>query len=189
MLGDALNNYVRNDDLYTCPTVGMRLTRDHPGITTFPGKVDQSGSYYWACAGHGRRTDPGYLPTRSPLALLLYLYAPDDDDAGTAPNGLLLGGTGDADADQFFACGSRLSQLDNPGRVIVLGCDSYGRHELMSETYVHLHFLPPVPGIPGTHLGDGLGYQVVGYADGHVRYWRGTWWQMIDSFLTSKQQR
>ena len=188
MLGDVLTPYLRHDGVFTCPTVRAELTRDRPGVTTYPGKVDESGSYFWACAGHGRRTDPGYLATRSPLASLLYLFAPDDSDPDAAPEGILRGGTGDANADEFFACGSRLSEMDNPGRVIMLGCDSYGVHEGYSETYVHKHFLPPLPGMPGgPYLGDGLGTQMQGYADGHAKYWRGTFWQSISAYLTPKQ--
>lgn len=185
-LPDVLDAYLRSDGIWTCPTVNVSLARVPEGGEPFAGKVAVSGSYYYACAGHGRRTDPDYLSTRSPLALLLYLFAPDDNGDG-APEGLLLGGSGDADADHFFACGSKLGSFDNPSRVILLGCDSYGVHDGYSEEYIHHHYLPPLPGMPGgPYYGDGVGTQMVGYADGHVKYWRGTFWQSVDTFLTPK---
>jgi len=184
MLGDALANYVQNDDLFFCPTVQRHLTR---ADTPLPHKVQASGSYFWSCGGHGRRTDPGHLNTTSPLALLLYLFAPDDSDDDTIPEGLLLGGTGDANADEFFACGSRLSSFDDIGAITLLGCDSFGVHEGWSEEYIHQHFLPHIPPML-PYDGDGLGTQVMAFCDGHAKYWRGTFWEMTAHYLQYKER-
>ena len=200
-LADLLNVYVKNDDLYTCPTMGDRVTRvtavprtfaeDHGTYTVrIINKVIDSGSYFWACGGHQKllpappATDVG-APMGNPLTIMLYLFGPDDSDSNTTPNGWLLGNlTTGINGYEFEPCGARLADFDNSGRSVCLGCDQYGIHEGYSSDYIEKHFLPPV--IPGS-LGDINGATVLGFVDGHVKYWRGSFWQLLVDFMQKRQ--
>jgi len=185
MLGDVLLNYIKNDDLYFCPTLQDKLTRvtDAP----IPNKVKDSGSYFWYCAGHQSLTLADDSASCNPMTTMLYLFGGDDSDSDTTPNGLLVGGTGVIKGYEFAPCGAPLADFDNTGRVAMIGCDQYGVHEGYSSEYVEQHFLPEIPGVTDGAYGDLTAAVPIGFCDGHVKYWRGTFWQMLNDFFVKRQ--
>jgi len=184
-LGDVLTNYIKNDDLYFCPTLQDKLTRTT--TTVVPNKVHDSGSYFWYCAGHQDLTLADGSASCNPMTTMLYLFGGDDSDSDTTPNGLLVGGTGVIKGYEFAPCGAPLADFDNTGRVVMLGCDQYGVHEGYSSEYVEEHFLPEIPGITDGAYGDLTAAVPLGFCDGHVKYWRGTFWQMLNDFFVRRQ--
>jgi prepilin-type N-terminal cleavage/methylation domain-containing protein len=196
MLADVLTNYVKNDDLYFCPTLQDRVTRVDG--TPIPNKVNESGSYFWYCAGHQDLNlgDATWSTTEhengtaeiNPMTIMLYLFGGDDSDDGTDPNGYLVGGDGAIRGYEFAPCGAPLADFDNTGRIFMLGCDQYGVHEGYSGEYVEAHFIPEIPGVTDGAYGDLIGATVVGFADGHVKYWRGSFWQFVADACTTPRQ-
>ena len=185
MLADALTNYIKNDDLYFCPTLQDKVTR--VANAPIPNKVQDDGSYFWYCGGHQDLSLADGSAAVSPMTILLYLFGGDDSDDDTTPNGLLLGGTGTIKGYEFAPCGAPLADFDNAGRIMMIACDQYGVHEGYSNEYVEQHFLPEIPGLTDGAKGDMTAAIPVGYADGHVKYWRGTFWQMVSDWFQPRQ--
>jgi len=180
LLPDPLREYAKNDDIFRCPTLGWEVIRtratDDP-----PLKAIQGGSYFWACGGH-RQYDPGNEDTwnRTPLSLMLYYFGPDDSDEDSEPEGVILGGDGDAHPGEFFACQISPPKLQvDASRVPVIGCDSFGIHELVTKQWAEQHFLPPPMGTRAEFTGG----TVLAYLGGNVRYWRGTFWEFLADYV------
>jgi len=185
MIADVLMTYYKNRGLFHCPTLDDWCLPD-------TGKVTESGSYFYACAGHGDRTiwrTAAISNGNNPMTTLLYLFGPDDDDSGITPQGLLRGGDGRVNGDNFGTCGGALSEFDNAGKCLAMGCDQYAAHEGYSDDYAEWHFMPAGLGplLGETYYGDISGGTVMGYADGHVKYWHGSFWGLVDEFMVRRQ--
>jgi prepilin-type N-terminal cleavage/methylation domain-containing protein len=179
MLADTVDIYTKNRDVFVCPTLGDPC---QPDI----GKVTEAGSYFYMCTGHGNQAG---LDDTNPMTIMLYLFGGFADGSNT---GLLLGGPDDDgnfyNGDEYGVCGAKAGGFDNAGKIVCIGCDQYGVHEGYSSEYVETHFLPAELGplVGSTYYGDIAGGTVVGFADGHVKYWKGSFWDMLATFLVRR---
>jgi len=182
MLGDVLKAYTKNDGIYTCPTNAMTLVRNDDGkVQGADNDAAGNGSYFYGCAGHGTLTASDLNGNLS--ADFAILLSDADTDGDNTSDGALLGGTAGVDCDQLLVCGGKLSQFNNPGNMVAVGCDDWMAHEGYTSDYGYAHFLPAwvggmsalgITGLPATTYGDLPGGTVFGYADGHAKYWRGS---------------
>ncbi|UCH33159.1 MAG: DUF1559 domain-containing protein [Armatimonadota bacterium] len=175
-LADVLLPYVKSLDLFQCPTLSRRddgyliqtvlMPDTHPLI---PGvrKVTVSGSYIYMCMHHpqGGATElagpcdygVGSFAIWDIAALLGYIDVNDDPS-------------------EYYACGQAVGNFDDPVWAPLVCCDSFGVHEGYSDDYTDDHVVPPELG------GDPPTITIatpVGFTDGHVKYWRGSFYQTI----------
>ena len=178
-LADMVRSYVKSLDIFQCPTLMRRsewfrldtvLMPDTdpliPGVLKVGrvGDWDGAGSYWWGCCHYDVAGD-------------------DIDTAGESGDmwqAALVLGFIDADdfahPEQFWACGNAVGLFDNPVWKPVAGCLSYGAHDGYSQSYANDHVAPPelgglVPTIPPA--------MPTGFADGHVKYMRTSFYDMI----------
>ncbi|UCH35584.1 MAG: hypothetical protein JSV65_04335, partial [Armatimonadota bacterium] len=92
-------------------------------------------------------------------------------------------GSGD-DPSEYFACAQAVGNFDDPVWEPLLACDSFGVHEGYSDDYTDDHVVPPELG------GDPPTITIatpVGFTDGHVKYWRGSFYSTI-ALMTSPNE-
>jgi len=192
-LADVLTPYVKSLDLFVCPTLsrrapqfGIRRTVLTSGPAIGVSKVgaadtsDWAGSYWWGCVHY-----PGGA------GVLASDYV---GDAGLFWDlGVALGIVSDTDdASQRMACSNAVGLFDNPVWKMMAGCQSFGVHEGYSADYVNgapskgiqPHILPPelgggVPTIPMA--------SPIAFADGHVKYLRMGFYEMLNLLLSPNQ--
>jgi len=192
-LADVLTPYVKSLDLFVCPTLARRAPQfgiRRTTLTTGPaqgvakvGAADNSdwaGSYWWGCLHYPY--GPGVLASD---------YV---GDAGLFWDlGVTLGIVQQTDdPSQRAACQQAVGLFDNPVWKMIGGCQSFGVHEGYSADYVNgapskgmqPHILPPelggdVPTIPMA--------APIAFADGHVKYMRVGFYEMINLILSPNQ--
>jgi len=188
-LADLVRPYAKSLDIFVCPTLSRRSewftidtvvmpTTDPliPGVLKVGriGDWDGSGSYWWACchydvAGVLDGIDAaGETGDMWQAALVLGII---NTDAYEHP-------------EQYWACGNAVGLFDNPVWKPVLGCLSYGAHEGYSQEYANDHVAPPellgelptmTPGMP------------IGFADGHAKYIRVGFYEMLNIICAPNQ--
>lgn len=175
---DLLNPYTKNDGIFECANLGQRAVRKtFPNYSNKVWRGDGSsqerraGSYLWFCAH-------AYLgsKTKSPTNLG-YLYA-------------LLEGFGILPAgrpDDFTVCQQPMASISRPAQKPMFIDDTWGtNHEGLSNDA--FWFLPPGPlcaavyGSPTACKPASTGWNV-GYADGHAKYTKTSFYQTIDLWL------
>jgi prepilin-type processing-associated H-X9-DG protein len=185
-LADALLPYVKSIDLFNCPTL---IRRDahykvafelmSSGDPFIPGvrKAIQSGLYAYWCQHHPAGEDttpycepPGGWPFVGPDWYSIVAWPVL---MGVAP-----------DPAQCCPCANAIGIFDNPVRKVLVGCDSLGVHDGYSAEYVGRHALPIELG------GDAPTIPVampVAFVDGHVKYWRGSYYEAGALFWSPNQ--
>ena len=204
-LPDVLQNYAKDDNLFVCPSfAGLQGTSgsnapDRQTVTATlegqvipSGKCRATGSYGWACYGHGQLdlylTQPSVYPghMRNAGTYLANLCSPSDSmdirvPAGTGPyiqpDGLFLGGAGKVDFDRLGACGAKLSAFTKASSIVMVTCSGILVHEGYGLKYTQTHFYPHA--LSPTSSGDTPGAVVTSYCDGHVKYVRGSFYDFI----------
>jgi len=200
LLPDVLATYVKSIDLFNCPTL-VRRTNDRiervlipeddlfiPGVM----KVIDSGSYLYFCFHHPRddfASNYGYG------SFLLW-------DVAQSILKLLPGGPletdpdiDDADPQDYAPCANAMGMFDDPCWKPLMACDSFGVHEGYSMDYCDSHQVPVElwaiiqavdsefePQLPVMTLGT-----PIGFVDGHVKYWRGGFYDTILIFVMPNQ--
>jgi len=174
---DQLYPYTKNDGIFECANLGQRVVRqNYPG---YPNKVSRgngtseerrAGSYLWFCAHANptvtnRYTNLGILYYFLQLFKLIPVGRPDD----------------------FVVCMQPQASISRPAQKPMFIDDTWGtNHEgLSNDAY---WFLPPGPlcaavyGSPTACKPASTGWNV-GYADGHAKYTKTSFYQTIDLWL------
>jgi prepilin-type N-terminal cleavage/methylation domain-containing protein/prepilin-type processing-associated H-X9-DG protein len=186
-LADALLPYVKSVDLFNCPT----LIRREPGkrvefktIETgdayydmIPGvrKAIQSGCYYWSCMHYP------FNGTNDPMD---YGAAMFQGWSLIGTMALVPGIDWSTDPSEYFPCAQAIGIFDNPVWKMMVACDYWSVHEGYSYGYIANHVLPPELG--GTPPPVPIGVAVA-FVDGHVKYWRGSFYDMVNVLCTKNQ--
>jgi len=173
-LADVLLPYVKSLDLFNCPTL-MRRDPDGYQIRTvvmpdthplIPGvrKVGETGSYIYCCMHYpyGAGVNPGdygygYIDIWFIAQVLGYV-------------------TDTTNPHEYLPCSQAVGNFDDPVWKAMVCCDSFGVHEGYSNDYTDDHVVPPELG------GDPPTITIatpIGFVDGHVKYWRGGFYQTI----------
>jgi prepilin-type N-terminal cleavage/methylation domain-containing protein len=185
-LPDVLLPYVKSIDLFDCPTLIRRapdrkvrfkvIEAGDPHADRILGvnKSIDSGSYYWGC--------------------MHYPYGPgvNAGDYGAGMFGFwgtlalagLFGISDTTNPADYFPCANSIAVFDNPSGKIMLGCNYWCVHEGYSTDYVSDHILPielggTPPTIPVTMM--------LGFVDGHAKYWRGSLYDAIALIIQPNQ--
>jgi prepilin-type processing-associated H-X9-DG protein len=194
-LADVVRPYVKSIDLFVCPSlsrrgdwykVETRALTSGPAIGmlkvgNFDGHLDPTigkdmwewtGSYWWGCVhypyGPGVNVqDYVFDLGRVWLAAQVVGYVTDDTDPA-----------------EHWACANAVGLFDNPVWKPIAGCTSFGVHEGYSVPYSDNHAAPPELGgeIPTVPVA-----MPVAFADGHVKYMRIGFYEMI-ALATSPNQ-
>jgi len=183
LLPDVLVQYVKSLDLFNCPTL-VRRDRDYQ-ITTIimpdddpfiPGvrKVDDQGSYLWFCFHHPPAEFASYYGNG---------FLPIWDIAQTVLKLIPAG----ADPQDYAACANAVGIFDDPVWKPIMCCDSFGVHEGYSTDYTDNHNMPPelwpiIQAIDSEYEGQLPVIALatpVGFVDGHVKYWRGGFYETL----------
>ena len=206
LLPDLLRPYVKSLDLFVCPTLmrrqpewfglytSVRPTTDPfiPGVlkcgndgTQYGRGWDLGGSYFWGCC----HFDPD-LGMASEIAgetggiwdIAFLLGFIDSDQYGEPQN--------------YWACANAVGLFDNPVWKLMAGCLSFGAHEGYSQEFTNTHIYPvelwPMLIAAGVDAED-LRTPVIpitmpiAFSDGHVKYMRLGFYQMI-GLLTAPNQ-
>jgi prepilin-type N-terminal cleavage/methylation domain-containing protein len=176
-LPDQLRPYVKSLELFVCPTLSRRGPQfgiETSVLTSGPAqgllKVGRAsswewiGSYLWLCMHYpyGVGVDAGdysYALGQLWNAAQVLGYVAFDDDP-----------------QQYFACGNAVGNFDNPVWKPMVTCASFCVHEGYSKDYGYAHIVPvelggPAPTIPAA--------MPTGFADGHVKYVRLNFYEML----------
>ncbi|UCH35866.1 MAG: DUF1559 domain-containing protein [Armatimonadota bacterium] len=184
-LGDALLPYVKSVDLFNCPTLIRRDDQQVVEIVVLtagpavgarkfgcaaipPGDNDRwdfVGSYWWGCCHYP--SGPGVLASDYceelgavwDAAVWLLGYVDDTDDPA-----------------EYWACGNAVGNFDDPVWKPMAGCKSYGVHEGYGYDYINDHVIPVEMG------GDPPTIPIcmpVAFVDGHVKYYRGSFYETM----------
>jgi prepilin-type N-terminal cleavage/methylation domain-containing protein len=178
-LADMLRSYVKSLDIFQCPTLTRRsewfrldtvLMPDTdpfiPGVIKVGrvGDWDGAGSYWWGCCHYdvaGANIDTaGESGDVWQAALVLGFITSDQFNH----------------PEEFWACGNAVGLFDNPVWKATMGCLSYGVHEGYSVSYSNDHIAPPELGGEVPTLRAAM---PIGFADGHVKYMRLPFYDMI----------
>jgi prepilin-type N-terminal cleavage/methylation domain-containing protein len=183
-IADVLTPYVKSLDLFMCPTISRRdpqLTVERQALTSGPAvgvlktgnwtHTDDTyypwlrcGSYWWGCMHfpYGMGQAEQYVGTIGRMW-----------DAATWVLGLV---ATDADASQYWACTQAVGNFDDPVWKAMAGCFSVGAHEGYSQDYATEHVTPvELSGTPPT-----IPFCMpIAFVDGHVKYMRLGFYQMI----------
>jgi prepilin-type N-terminal cleavage/methylation domain-containing protein len=192
-LPDVLMPYVKSVDLFVCPTLSRRAKQfgiRRTLLTSGPAQgvmktgavsnSDWAGSYWWGClhypygAGVAASDYVGDAGMFWDLAVSLSMVSDTDDPA------------------ERMACANAVGLFDNPTQKMMAGCQSFGCHEGYSADYVNgapskglmPHILPPelggaVPTIPLC--------SPIAFADGHVKYVRANFYEMLALMISANQ--
>jgi len=160
-LGDLVGPYLKNDDVYTCPTIGDKVTRGDFQIPasigpTYFNKVHDSGSYLWMClhilpdpvnaGGLSDTTACAPFPEIYQLAFaaqnILYIIVAHKKIVMPelpALNAFPCTNPGS----WYSACAQSQGDIADAGRVPIIACDSFGQHEGYTGTETDCLFPPP----------------------------------------------
>ncbi|UCH34920.1 MAG: hypothetical protein JSV65_00760, partial [Armatimonadota bacterium] len=150
------------------------------GTVGYPGyPFYMAGSYWWGCCHFGGG-DPlaasefcGESGAFWDIAWLLGYISTDEYH----------------DSQEYWACSNAVGNFDDPVWKPMTGCLGFGDHEGYSHEYTQTHIIPP-------ELYAAVGYgeppvipctMPMGFVDGHVKYMRLGFYQMI-SLLTSPNE-
>jgi len=189
-LPDLLRPYVKSIDIFECPTLVRRYApfkvqqevltsgpaRGVLKVGNFrdaaPDNWEYNGAYFWGCLHYP------YGAGVSPIDYSLYV-------GGLWAIAQSLGYVSDTtDPTQYWVCGNALSQFDNPVWKMMVSCNSYGDHEGYSDEYTMLHALPVELG--GTAPTINIGVPAA-FVDGHVKYLRIGFYEMMTVFTTPNE--
>lgn len=161
-LADVLFPYLKNDDVYTCPTIGDKMTRlATVEVPTGSGvwlqnKSNDSGSYHWIC--FHIVPDPTLIGTpvddttlcgpyevyQLAFAAQNILYAipafkkislPEPPAANAFPCS--------NPGSWYSACAQAQGDIADAGRVPIIACNSFGQHEGYTGDETDCMFPPP----------------------------------------------
>jgi len=186
-LADLVRPYAKSLDIFVCPTLARRsewfridtvLMPDTdpmiPGVLKVGriGDWDGAGSYWWACCHYDVANDDidtaGETGDMWLASMVLGIVTADEYDH----------------PEQFWACGNAVGLFDNPVWKPVLGCLSFGVHDGYSVAYCNDHVAPPELG------GDVPTMMVampIGFADGHAKYMRMGFYEMLSTICSPNQ--
>jgi prepilin-type N-terminal cleavage/methylation domain-containing protein len=178
-LADLVRPYAKSLDLFVCPTLMRRSewfridtvlmpTTDPliPGVLKVGrvGDWDGAGSYWWACGHYDTATpDPDTGGETVDMFSAAYAVGIIDADAYSHP-------------EEYWACGQAVGLFDNPVWKPILGCLSYGAHEGYSQEYSNDHVVPYELGGTLPTMTPGM---PIGFADGHAKYVRMGFYQVL----------
>ena len=181
-IADVLMPYVKSKDLFNCPTLIRRdpgqaiqfkiITSGDPHYNIIPGvnKCIASGSYYWNCLHFPPPFTPLNASNYGNAAFQTFDYAK------------VLGFITDLNADpnNYCVCSNSIGIFDNPTRKLMLCCNYYTVHEGYSMDYIQHHSIPlefrPLVGADLTRLPTLPMALPIAFVDGHVKYWRGNFY-------------
>jgi prepilin-type N-terminal cleavage/methylation domain-containing protein len=194
-LADVLMPYVKSADLFVCPTLSRRAEwyKLERGIFTsgpaqgllkagnWKGHLDPTinktmwewtGSYWWGCM---------HYPYGAGVNVQDYVY-----DLGRVWLGAQLVGyiSDTTDPTEYWACTQAVGLFDNPVQKPMAGCLSTGVHEGYSMGYADNHIIPVELGGATPTLPICM---PVAFADGHVKYMRLNFYEML-TWLTMPNQ-
>lgn len=154
--------YVKNYQLFVCPTLrGNDVKIGADGMV-----LNEFGSYAYSYGGVG----PVPSPKMTPLELFLRLVGPS---MGAPYN--------DNNPQNHFIAGQSLASVGRPAESVAAFCDSYGAHEAVTDAAV----VPTVFGGTGQEL---TGATVAVFADGHAKYKKGKFWDLVRLVLAPLNQ-
>ncbi|UCH35722.1 MAG: prepilin-type N-terminal cleavage/methylation domain-containing protein [Armatimonadota bacterium] len=182
-IADVLLPYVKSLDLFVCPTISRRdasLSMETQALTSGPAigvlKTGnwthgsdtwypwlRCGSYWWGCMHYpyGTGSAESYVGTIGRMwdACIILGYVGASDDAS-----------------EYWACTQAVGNFDDPVWKSMAGCFSVGAHEGYSQDYATLHLTPvELGGDPPT-----IPFCMpVAFVDGHVKYMRLGFYQML----------
>jgi hypothetical protein len=140
---DVITPYIKNEALFTCPTLRVPVTRNSLGHLC----EDFAGSYGYRCYdGFGR---PGYVPTYqggAELAAVIFGLVP----GVVCPQGVQTSSVG------WSACGVSQASITKPAEDFLLFCNSWGAHYGATDADVT--------------AGRATGGTPVAYMDGHAKF-------------------
>jgi type II secretory pathway pseudopilin PulG len=182
-LADVLRPYIKSIDLFNCPTLMRRnptfavhtfTVSSGPAVgvlkvgylVTDSYRWDGVGTYFWGCAHY----DPA-----------LGLCEPQNKSIGQIWDAMMVLGYIDSDdhshPERFWACGNAIGVFDDPVNKMMVACSSFGAHEGYSEAYCDAHVTPPE--VPGGTAPTIPVCMPVGFVDGHVKYMRLGFYDML----------
>jgi prepilin-type N-terminal cleavage/methylation domain-containing protein len=140
---DVIAPYIKNEALFTCPTLRVPVTRNSLGHLC----EDFAGSYGYRCYdGFGR---PGYVPTYqggAELAAVIFGLV----SGVVCPQGVQTSSVG------WSACGVSQASITKPAEDFLLFCNSWGAHYGATDADVT--------------AGRATGGTPVAYMDGHAKF-------------------
>lgn len=140
---DILTPYIKNEQLFTCPTLRIPVMRNSSGHLC----EDYAGSYGYRCYdGFGR---PGNVPTYTggaELAAVIFGLVP----GVVCPQGVQTSSSG------WSACGASQASITKPAEDMLLFCNSWGAHYGATDADVT--------------AGRATGGTPVTYMDGHAKF-------------------
>ena len=187
LLPDLLRPYAKSLDLFVCPTLVRRsdwfrldtvLMPDTdpliPGMLKVGriGDDDGGGSYWYAC-GHYDTATPDPDTGGETVAMFMAAYATGIIDADAFAN-----------PQAYWACSNAIGLFDNPVWKPILGCLSYGAHEGYSQEYSNDHVVPVELGGIAPTMTPGM---PIGFSDGHAKYMRMGFYEMLTLICSPNQ--
>lgn len=182
---DQLNPYTKNDGIFQCPTLNQRVVRanyayssNKVGNGNGSSQEARAGSYLWFCA----HAAPQLTATKCPsnlgyvYALLVAIgYIPVTDSP-----------------DNYMVCSQQVSSINTPAQKPFFIDDSWGtNHEGLPNSPVF--FLPPgvicqiATGSATACKPTSVGWNT-SYSDGHAKYTKGSFAQIIDLWVHRNDQ-
>ena len=158
----AFYPYVKNYQLFVCPTLrGNDVTLAADGLV-----ANEFGSYAYAYGGVGQVPSP----RMTPLELFLRFVGP------------VLGPPYNSNNPQdFYIAGQSLARVGRSSESIAAFCNSYGAHEGVTDASV-------VPAALGGNGKELTGATVAVFADGHAKYKKGSFWDLVRAIMTPLNQ-
>lgn len=144
VLVDVLGPYVKNEQMFRCPTLGTPVRRNNAGDLC----EDFDGSYGYRCYdGFGRPGNVPVGPGGAELAAIIFGLA---GPAYTCPQGVQTSSVG------WSACGASQASVTRPADDFLIFCNSWGAHYGVSDSAVT--------------AGRAVGGTPVVYMDGHAKF-------------------
>jgi prepilin-type N-terminal cleavage/methylation domain-containing protein len=163
-LPDVVNPYIKNDDLFFCPTIRDSVTRGDYEVPAASGriyqdKVHDTGSYIWLCLhtlpdpDYGGVSDTTACGSPAVEVYQLALSAQNILYTIIAHKKIVLPDCPGPQTPTCFnctnpgawysACAQSQADVADAGRVAILACDSFGQHEGYTGTETDCLFPPP----------------------------------------------
>jgi prepilin-type N-terminal cleavage/methylation domain-containing protein len=177
---DQLNGYTKNDQIFTCPTLGQRVVRanyaysqNKVGNGDNTDEQRRAGSYLWFCAHAAPQVTATKCPSNLGAVYTLLVaigYIPFTETP-----------------DSYMVCSQAVASVSRPAQKPFFIDDSWGtNHEGLPNSPVY--FLPKGPvcalatGSATACNPTSVGWNT-GYADGHAKYMKGSFYQIIDLWV------
>jgi len=173
---DQLYPYIKNDGIFQCPNLNQRVVRKN--FPDYPNKVwkgngssaeERAGSYLWFCA-HAYPFSPSRCPSN--IGAVYFLLVNVWQLIPALP------------PDSYAVCSQAQASIARPTNKPMFIDDTWGtNHEGLPNDF--RYFLPPevcvAIGVPDCKPVS-VGWNT-GYADGHAKYTKASFYQIIDLWI------